>query len=124
MGLDIRLPIGLMFSLIGALLVVTGLISDARSLNININLVWGLVLVVFGVFMLVMAWRASKNPPTRRPNPQPARSKRSIRRRGQHRRTNRKIFPPRDRFARARRSQSMKASVTQSSFGNCPTALR
>jgi hypothetical protein len=69
MGLDIRLPIGLMFSLIGALLVVTGLISDARSLNININLVWGLVLVVFGVFMLVMAWRASKNPANQAPEP-------------------------------------------------------
>jgi len=40
MGLDIRLPIGLMFSLIGALLVITGLLNgaDARSLNININL--------------------------------------------------------------------------------------
>ena len=69
MGLDIRLPIGLMFSLIGALLVVTGLISDARSLNININLVWGLVLVVFGVFMLAMAWRASKNPANQAPEP-------------------------------------------------------
>ena len=43
MGLDIRLPIGLMFSLIGALLVITGLVNgaDARSLNININLWWG-----------------------------------------------------------------------------------
>ena len=66
MGLDIRWPIGLMFSLIGALLVVTGLINgpDARSLNININLLWGLLLVVFGVFMLAMAWRASKAPQT------------------------------------------------------------
>jgi hypothetical protein len=65
MGLDIRWPIGLMFSLIGALLVVTGLINgpDARSLNININLLWGLLLVVFGVFMLAMAWRAAKAPP-------------------------------------------------------------
>ena len=35
MGLDIRWPIGLMFSLIGALLVITGLVNgaDARSLN-------------------------------------------------------------------------------------------
>ena len=69
MGLDIRLPIGLMFSLIGALLIVTGLISDARSLNININLIWGLVLVVFGVFMLAMAWRAAKNPANQAPEP-------------------------------------------------------
>jgi drug/metabolite transporter (DMT)-like permease len=62
MGLDIRWPIGLMFSFIGVLLVVTGLINgpDARSLDINVNLRWGVVLLVFGVFMLAMAWRASK----------------------------------------------------------------
>ena len=52
-----------MFSLIGALLVINGFItgSDAemyhRSLDININLRWGLVLFAFGVFMLIMAWR-------------------------------------------------------------------
>lgn len=66
MGLDIRWPIGLMFSLIGALLVVNGFItgSDAemyhRSLDININLRWGAVLLVFGVMMLVFASRGSK----------------------------------------------------------------
>jgi protein-S-isoprenylcysteine O-methyltransferase Ste14 len=64
MGLDIRWPIGLMFSLIGALLVINGIItsSDAemyrRSLDINVNLIWGLVLLVFGVLMLALAWRA------------------------------------------------------------------
>ena len=65
MGLDIRLPIGLMFSLIGALLVITGLLNgaDARSLNININLWWGVVLLVFGVLMLLGATRSRKNPP-------------------------------------------------------------
>ena len=31
-----------------------------RSLGININLIWGLVLLVFGAFMLIMAWRGSK----------------------------------------------------------------
>lgn len=63
MGLDIRWPIGLMFTLIGALLVITGLVvkSDHKiSLDININLVWGLVLLVFGIFMVVMAWLGSK----------------------------------------------------------------
>ena len=54
MGLDIRWPIGLMFSLIGVLLVVYGAAtaSDAEmyrhSLGININLIWGIVLLVFG----------------------------------------------------------------------------
>jgi len=66
MGLDLRWPIGLMFSLIGALLVIYGLISSsntemyARSLGININLYWGLLLLVFGATMLSMAWRGSK----------------------------------------------------------------
>jgi len=63
MGLDIRWPIGLMFSLIGALLLVCGLVtrSDAemykRSLDININLYWGLLLLVFGLSMVTLAWR-------------------------------------------------------------------
>ncbi len=58
MGLDIRLPIGMMFSLIGALLAVYGLAtgSDAemyqRSLGLNANLWWGLPLFAFGVIML------------------------------------------------------------------------
>ena len=66
MGLDIRWPIGLMFSLIGVLLTLNGLLtaSDAemykKSLGININLIWGVVLLVFGAFMLIMAWRGSQ----------------------------------------------------------------
>ncbi len=63
MGLDIRWPIGLMFSLIGALMTVYGAAtgSDAekykRSLDININLRWGLLLFVFGAIMVLLAWR-------------------------------------------------------------------
>ena len=70
MGLDIRWPIGLMFTLIGALLAVNGLITGsntemyARSLGININLVWGIVLLIFGVLMLLGAIAGGKkNPP-------------------------------------------------------------
>lgn len=52
MGLDIRLPIGLLFTSIGAVLTLFGFLSDeaiyARSLNLNINLWWGLVLLAFG----------------------------------------------------------------------------
>ena len=61
MGLDIRLPIGLMFSLIGLMLAVSGFLTWGnaamynRSLDININLIWGLVLFVFGVGMLAAA---------------------------------------------------------------------
>jgi high-affinity Fe2+/Pb2+ permease len=66
MGLDIRWPIGLMFSLIGALLTGYGAIRGASpiSLGININLIWGVVLLVFGVLMLVGAMRGGKNPPS------------------------------------------------------------
>lgn len=64
MGLDIRWPIGLMFSIIGVLLTGYGLLdrTGSLSLDININLVWGIVLLVFGAFMLIMAVRgASKD---------------------------------------------------------------
>jgi len=66
MGLDIRLPIGMMFSLIGAVMVIYGLITASnkelyqRSLDININLWWGLVLLAFGVIMFVCSRRAAK----------------------------------------------------------------
>ena len=62
MGLDLRWPIGLMFSLVGTLLFVNGLLtgSSAKALNININLWWGLVLLIFGLLMAVSAWRAGR----------------------------------------------------------------
>lgn len=64
MGFDLRLPIGLMFSIVGVLLTGYGLVSDRaiyqRSLGINVNLWWGLVLVAFGVVMLVLAMRGPK----------------------------------------------------------------
>jgi len=64
MNLDLRLPIGLMFSLFGVMLSAYGLASDkaiyARSLGINVNLWWGLVLLVFGLVMLGFALRARK----------------------------------------------------------------
>jgi hypothetical protein len=57
MGLDIRTPIGLMFSIFGLLLTGYGLVTRGsdiyqRSLGYNINLEWGLVLLAFGVVML------------------------------------------------------------------------
>ena len=67
MGLDIRWPIGLMFTLIGAILVVCGIVtnSDAemykRSLGMNINLIWGVLLFIFGLLMLISAKIASKS---------------------------------------------------------------
>jgi hypothetical protein len=62
MGPDIRLPLGAMFALLGALLTLFGLGSApadyARSLGININLWWGLVLLAFGTLMLWLARRS------------------------------------------------------------------
>ena len=66
MGLDIRWPIGLMFTFIGALLTGYGALFATISTkkvgdsDVNINLIWGVVLLIFGVFMVVMAWRGSK----------------------------------------------------------------
>ena len=63
MGIDVRIPIGGMFTLIGAIIAIFGLVSDPkiyeRSLGININLWWGLVMLDFGLFMLLMAWRGA-----------------------------------------------------------------
>lgn len=64
MGLDIRYPIGIMFAIVGALLVIFGLTTSGntelyrRSLGININLWWGLLLLAFGLLMLFLARRA------------------------------------------------------------------
>ncbi|HZL13507.1 MAG TPA: hypothetical protein VFC85_05140 [Verrucomicrobiae bacterium] len=66
MGLDIRWPIGLMFTLIGVLLTIFGAVkkSASTSLDININLIWGIVLLIFGILMLWGAIRGRKNPPS------------------------------------------------------------
>lgn len=64
MGLDIRIPIGSLFTVLGALLGGYGLLSNPaiyrRSLGIDINLWWGVVLLVFGLAMLALAWRAAR----------------------------------------------------------------
>lgn len=68
MNVDIRIPIGLMFVILGAILTVFGLITSfgsgaeiyQRSLGININLWWGIINLVFGAIMLALAWRASQ----------------------------------------------------------------
>ena len=63
MQLDIRLPIGLMFTLLGGLLVLFGLIGDRSSLQsslgINVNLWWGLAMLVFGVVMFLLGRRGT-----------------------------------------------------------------
>lgn len=64
MGLDIRLPMGVMFTLVGAILTIYGVVSDpaiyARSLGHNVNLWWGMVLLVFGLAFMYYGLRATK----------------------------------------------------------------
>jgi hypothetical protein len=61
MRLDIRIPIGLLFAILGSLLTGYGLFTDRaiyhRSLDINVNLWWGLVMLVFGVLMALAGRR-------------------------------------------------------------------
>ena len=64
MGIDIRLPLGILFSLLGLILVIYGVAADSslyqKSLGININLDWGIALVAFGVVMLLLGRRGMR----------------------------------------------------------------
>ena len=60
-GLDIRLPIGALFAVLGLILGGYGVATNsdaeryARSMSVNINLWWGLVMLVFGGVLLLLA---------------------------------------------------------------------
>ena len=63
--LDIRYPIGGMFLVLGAILVIFGLVADPaiyriHSFGVNVNVGWGCVLLAFGGCMLALAWRARR----------------------------------------------------------------
>ncbi|HEX8200889.1 MAG TPA: hypothetical protein VF590_10395 [Isosphaeraceae bacterium] len=67
-SLDIRIPIGLLFAVLGGLLAAYGLVSDRaiyqrHSLGININLGWGLVMLAFGLVMIALGRRTGTRPP-------------------------------------------------------------
>jgi hypothetical protein len=70
-GLDVRLPIGGLFTALGLLLGGYGLATAgdashyARSLSVNINLWWGLVMLVFGVTLLAAVWLSRRKLPGR-----------------------------------------------------------
>jgi len=59
MGLDIKIPIGLMFSVLGVILTIHGLVTNGntemyqQSLGHNINLWSGVFMIAFGTFMLL-----------------------------------------------------------------------
>ncbi|MCU0378397.1 MAG: hypothetical protein MUC78_09080 [Bacteroidales bacterium] len=59
--LDIRFPIGLMFSIFGVLITIYGLATSGneamyvRSLDVNVNLISGICMTLFGVIMLLFS---------------------------------------------------------------------
>jgi hypothetical protein len=64
MGLDIRLPIGIIFTVYGGILIIYGLVVDpaifVNSVGVNIDVWWGGAMLVFGLIMGLLAFRASR----------------------------------------------------------------
>ena len=60
MGFDIRMPIGMLFTLFGILLIGYGTATNGsamyaeHSLGVNMNLWWGVALLAFGLLMLAL----------------------------------------------------------------------
>ena len=65
MQFDVRTPIGALFAALGILLTAVGLINDKniyeKSLGININLKWGLVMLAFGLLMMTLGRRQARS---------------------------------------------------------------
>lgn len=63
---DIRIPIGLMFSILGVLITTYGIftVSDAgmyqKSFGINVNIIMGLIMLIFGILMLLSSKKKKK----------------------------------------------------------------
>ncbi len=66
MKLDIKIPIGFLFTIFGIILTVYGLFTGgeaefyAKSLDFNVNLWIGLFMLVFGLFMLILSRKTLK----------------------------------------------------------------
>ena len=61
--LDLRVPSGWFFTVLGLILLGMGIFAPetrAALSDANVNLYSGLSMLVFGLFMLLMAWRASR----------------------------------------------------------------
>jgi hypothetical protein len=74
MSLDLRIPLGLMFILIGAITGVFGFFTRGsamyqRSAGMNINLIWGLIMLAFGLMMYLLgrngAVKTAQSPPSK-----------------------------------------------------------
>ena len=74
MGLDIRIPLGLIFLIIGGVMSVFGVFTRhsaiyEKSLDVNLNLGWGLLMFLFGAIMFFIGRRQKwqDDPVTPRP---------------------------------------------------------
>jgi hypothetical protein len=59
MGLDIRLPLGLIFLIIGLIMTIYGAVTYgspiyAMSEGINLNVIWGSLMTIFGIIMALL----------------------------------------------------------------------
>lgn len=65
-SLDLRLPIGGLFAVLGVMLAGFGLVTGSdtamyvKSGGMNINLVWGCVMIVTGLIFLGLARRGAR----------------------------------------------------------------
>jgi uncharacterized protein YybS (DUF2232 family) len=63
---DIRIPIGLMFSIVGIIITIFGFLTRSdtemytKSLGINVNIIMGILMLVFGLIFLFFAFRKKK----------------------------------------------------------------
>jgi hypothetical protein len=75
MGLDIRIPLGLIFLIIGGIMAIFGIVTHGnaglyeKSLGIDLNLAWGALMFVFGLIMFLVGRRQKwqDDPVTPRP---------------------------------------------------------
>ncbi|HTV83198.1 MAG TPA: hypothetical protein VME18_11145 [Acidobacteriaceae bacterium] len=61
MKLDLRIPLGLMFTIVGLILSIFGAIYE-QSAGLDINLIWGLVIQASGATMFLLGRRADRKP--------------------------------------------------------------
>ena len=62
MQLDVRIPMGWLFLILGIFLTGYGFIADPaiyvkHSLGQNVNLIWGSIFMVFGLVTLLLAYK-------------------------------------------------------------------
>ncbi len=60
--LDVRKPIGWLFTIYGVMLICWGMIQpqitqiEGHNITFNLNLIWGALMLVFGILMNVLVY--------------------------------------------------------------------